>query len=285
MKKYIHGLLILMVVYLLNVIHVYAEEEPKPTKNQLIIVNKSINKLAFYEDGELMKIYKVATGRTKSLTPEGDFEVIVKWKCPVYYKTNTPGCAWNNPLGNRWIGLSVPGTVGYTYGIHGNNAEWSIGTNASSGCVRMYDWEVEALFEVVEEGAKVKILNSNQTFDEIARNMGYPITDDKAEISDAYIVIGKEVNTYERASKYYKVNGVVAPATIQVTKKYKDWYYVTTETASGWVKDGSIDEIDTIKEIVRFRVNGLLERKGFSFHVKEMIQTIELPFFQFNKKA
>lgn len=151
-----------------------------PTKadaasQQLIIVNKSENMLYFYENGEKVKSFHVATGKRSALTPEGVFKVQVKWKCPVYYATNKKGCTANNPLGPRWIGLNVPGTSGYTYGLHGTNQEKSIGSYASSGCVRMLNKDVTWLFDKVRIGTKVVVTSSSKSADTIATEKGYPL--------------------------------------------------------------------------------------------------------------
>lgn len=143
------------------------QKEDGIDKEQLIIINKAKNELAFYEKGKLVKNFKIATGKSRTLTPEGDFQIIIKVKNMPYYKDNIPGGDPRNPLGPRWLGLSVPGTWGYTYGIHGNNSPWSIGTYASAGCVRMYNEEVKDLFELVEEKAVVSIVHSNKSFEEL----------------------------------------------------------------------------------------------------------------------
>ena len=57
-----------------------------------------------------------------------------------------------NPLGTRWIGTSAPGV-----GIHGTPSDWSIGTHASHGCIRMHIWQVEQLYEYVKVGMPVII--------------------------------------------------------------------------------------------------------------------------------
>jgi lipoprotein-anchoring transpeptidase ErfK/SrfK len=61
----------------------------------------------------------------------------------------------DNPLGKRWMGLDIGG--GYTYGIHGNNDENSIGKYVSLGCIRMHNSDSEELFEKVFIGMKVVI--------------------------------------------------------------------------------------------------------------------------------
>lgn len=77
---------------------VFAQGNKKElVSDQLIIINKSINKLAFYEDGRLVNEFGVATGASAVSTPEGKFKVIVKWECPVYYKTKSQGCSEGNP--------------------------------------------------------------------------------------------------------------------------------------------------------------------------------------------
>ncbi|RDJ07857.1 L,D-transpeptidase [Rhizobium grahamii] len=56
----------------------------------------------------------------------------------------------SNPLGTRAIYLA-DGLLR----IHGTNDPRSIGTNASSGCFRMYREDVEELYELVQPGTRV----------------------------------------------------------------------------------------------------------------------------------
>ncbi|MEH6939783.1 L,D-transpeptidase family protein [Bacillus sp. JJ664] len=148
-----------------NFVQSFAEEKQV---SQLIIINKAINRLAFYENGKLVKEFKVATGRSQELTPEGKFKIVNKIVNRPYYKENIPGGDPRNPLGNRWLGLNAKGTWGTTYAIHGNSNPASIGTYASSGCVRMYDEEVEWLFDHIQKNTTVFITSSNQSFNDIA---------------------------------------------------------------------------------------------------------------------
>ena len=59
-----------------------------------------------------------------------------------------------NPLGTRWIGTSAPAV-----GIHGTPADYSIGTAASHGCIRMHIPDVEKLYDQVEVGTEVDIVS------------------------------------------------------------------------------------------------------------------------------
>ena len=58
-----------------------------------------------------------------------------------------------NPLGARALYL------GHTlYRIHGTNAPWTIGTNVSSGCIRMRNEDVVDLYERVKLGTRVVVM-------------------------------------------------------------------------------------------------------------------------------
>ncbi|MGE0282474.1 MAG: L,D-transpeptidase [Rhizobiaceae bacterium] len=58
-----------------------------------------------------------------------------------------------NPLGARALYLGST-----LYRIHGTNAPWTIGTQASSGCIRMRNQDVIELYEMVKVGAKVVVM-------------------------------------------------------------------------------------------------------------------------------
>lgn len=62
-----------------------------------------------------------------------------------------------NPLGARALYLTTDGRD-YGYRIHGTPDWWSIGKNASSGCIRMINQDVMDLYNRVPDGAKVIVL-------------------------------------------------------------------------------------------------------------------------------
>lgn len=140
---------------------------------ELIIINKSKNELAFFENGKLVRVFSVATGRQASYTPEGTFKIVNKIENRPYYSGNVAGGDPNNPLGNRWLGINPRGTNGDTYAIHGNNNPSSIGTYASSGCIRMFDEDVEWLYDHVSVNTTVMITSSSNTFEAIAASIGF----------------------------------------------------------------------------------------------------------------
>ncbi len=108
-----------------------------------IEIDPLANRLTVLVDGLPYKAYRIALGKPETPTPVGEFEVINKYK------------NWGSGFGTRWIGLNVPWGI---YGIHGTNRPHSIGLDASHGCVRMLNSQVEELFEWVEIGTKVTIL-------------------------------------------------------------------------------------------------------------------------------
>lgn len=137
-----------------------------------IIVNKMTNQLAYIDDGVIKNIYPVATGKTKELTPEGEFDIIVKAKNPYYRKKNIKGGDPRNPLGTRWIGFNALGTDGRIYGVHGTNEPWSIGMYITNGCIRLEKDSVENLFDKIPLGTKIYIVKNNKTFKELGKEKG-----------------------------------------------------------------------------------------------------------------
>src|SRR5262249_922402 len=59
----------------------------------------------------------------------------------------------DNPLGARalYLGSSL-------YRIHGSNEPWTVGTNVSSGCIRMRNEDVTDLYQRVKLGTKVVVI-------------------------------------------------------------------------------------------------------------------------------
>jgi lipoprotein-anchoring transpeptidase ErfK/SrfK len=69
----------------------------------------------------------------------------------------------SNPLGARAIYLLTNGRD-YGYRIHGTPDWWSIGRNASSGCIRMIHQDVIDLSQRVVLGSKVVVLNADGSY-------------------------------------------------------------------------------------------------------------------------
>jgi lipoprotein-anchoring transpeptidase ErfK/SrfK len=141
----------ILAVLLMVTADALAQTKSQPARQVLVSIPD--RKLAVLEDGRLLKVFPVAVGAEDSPSPTGEFQIVNRLTGPTYYHKGTvigPGPA--NPLGSRWMGLSLKG-----YGIHGTNAPRSIGKAASHGCIRMAKRDLEQFFEMVRVGDTVTI--------------------------------------------------------------------------------------------------------------------------------
>lgn len=107
-----------------------------------ILITASSRQLTLFNGNDPIRQYPVGIGKSATPTPLGDYAIAVK--------VMNPGGA----LGSRWLGLNFD-----SYGIHGTNQPWLIGTMVSHGCVRMHNSSVEELFALVKIGTPVYIRN------------------------------------------------------------------------------------------------------------------------------
>jgi lipoprotein-anchoring transpeptidase ErfK/SrfK len=127
------------------------DKSTRPTRR--IVVSITDRKLAVLESDRVLKIFSTAVGAPESPSPVGVYKIVNSIPEPTwYYKGKVVGPGKDNPLGTRWLGLSIKG-----YGIHGTNVPSSIGHNASHGCVRMRNRDVEELFGMVGVGDQVEL--------------------------------------------------------------------------------------------------------------------------------
>ncbi|HZG56328.1 L,D-transpeptidase [Paenibacillus sp.] len=128
-----------------------------PAEEQVtLVVSKKRHTLTVYVNETPVRTFRVATGKG-NLTPEGEFTIANKIVNPWYLPKKIPGGDKRNPFGTRWLGLAVPNTGGYRYGIHGTNRPHSIGYSVSSGCIRMRNPDVEWLYRHIPVGTPVTI--------------------------------------------------------------------------------------------------------------------------------
>ena len=134
-------------------------------KRDGIIINLGDLRIYFYKNHLLIGTYPIGIGRSGWETPLGLAEVIEKktdpfWIPPDSVREEDPSLpkivapGEDNPLGTRAIYLSMP-----SYLIHGTNKPYGVGMKVSHGCIRMYPEDVESLFDLVEVGTKVNIIN------------------------------------------------------------------------------------------------------------------------------
>jgi Uncharacterized protein conserved in bacteria len=112
-----------------------------------------------------VRVYPTGIGSEGYDTPQGRFTIVNKivnpsWTVPPSIRAKNPLLPAvvppgpNNPLGEYWLGLSIPG-----YGIHGTNRPFGIGRRISHGCVRLYPADIRDLFGRVSIGTPVRIIH------------------------------------------------------------------------------------------------------------------------------
>ena len=128
----------------------------------VVTIDRSNFKLRLFKGFKLSKSYGIAVGLPEYPTPTGRYSIQNKavdppWSAPdqpwagAYRNEVVAGGSAENPLKARWMG--IVGVVG----IHGTAAEYSIGSRASHGCIRMRVADVIDLYPRVPLGTAVLI--------------------------------------------------------------------------------------------------------------------------------
>ncbi|WP_279477954.1 L,D-transpeptidase family protein [Aureimonas sp. SK2] len=124
-----------------------------------IVVDKSKGELFAYDAEDRLLLAAPATiGSDDTPSPSGEMKVNGSAPEPTYEydpdknfqqgknrKKLTIPAGPNGPVGSMWIDLSKP-----TYGIHGTPEPSQVGKTASHGCVRLTNWDAEALAALVQ---------------------------------------------------------------------------------------------------------------------------------------
>ena len=131
-----------------------------------IVINLADMRLYFFGEFDVTpRSYPIGIGRDGLTTPLGVTEIARKKKDPVWRPTErmreedpklpeVVGPGPDNPMGTRAMYLGWP-----LYAIHGTNNPWAVGRRSSSGCIRMYPEHVEELYELVEVGTKITVVD------------------------------------------------------------------------------------------------------------------------------
>jgi lipoprotein-anchoring transpeptidase ErfK/SrfK len=138
-----------------------SSDQPQATK---IVVSKSKGTLRAYDaTGKLVGMYTATMGSQHDPLPLGRWKVVGISRDPDF--TLNPDLFWdvsdreakqhlppgpNGPVGVAWIDLNKP-----HYGIHGTPEPQTIGRAQSHGCVRLTNWDVARLVQMVKPGAQV----------------------------------------------------------------------------------------------------------------------------------
>jgi len=128
----------------------------------VVTIDRARFRLRLFRRLRFVKSYPIAVGRSGLSTPSGHYRVQEREINPPWHVPHSawagrlagqtiPGGSPNNPLRARWLGL------GGGVGIHGTAEDWSIGSRASHGCIRMHVHDVIALYRRVPLGTTVLI--------------------------------------------------------------------------------------------------------------------------------
>jgi lipoprotein-anchoring transpeptidase ErfK/SrfK len=134
-------------------------EQPVVSQTRLV-VDRSSRRVFVYKDDLQVADYPVAIGKKGWETPLGIYHINDKIKNPAWTsfisgRVVPPGKF--NPMGNRWIGYykDRKGEIGF----HATRDVGSVGKASSHGCNRMVAADVEKLYEQVEVGDEVRVVD------------------------------------------------------------------------------------------------------------------------------
>ena len=129
---------------------------------RVLTVDRDHFTLRLFRNLRPWKRYGIAVGMAGLDTPAGTYRIQNKQVDPAWHVPNSawagslagqviPGGAPDNPLKARWMGIANG------VGIHGTAEDWSIGSRASHGCIRMHVADVIDLYPRVPVGTPVLI--------------------------------------------------------------------------------------------------------------------------------
>lgn len=117
-----------------------------------IDIDRRAHVLTLLSSGQPVRRFAVAVGAPATPTPAGAF----------FISDRLPTLAPYGPYGPYALGLSGYSDVLLTFdgadgvlGIHGTNADWSVGHAVSHGCIRMHNGDITWLYRNIGLGAPV----------------------------------------------------------------------------------------------------------------------------------
>jgi len=131
-----------------------------------ILINLADQRMyLFHPNGKTVDTAPLGIGNEGWDTPKGSTRVVGKKKNPTWYVPKSvrkeqpelpaiipPGP--DNPLGSHAVYLGWP-----AYLFHGTNKPYGVGRRVSHGCVRLYPEDIARIFDDVEIGTKVTVID------------------------------------------------------------------------------------------------------------------------------
>jgi len=131
-----------------------------------IVINRPELRLYYFGDGSGAAVtYPIGVGRQGRETPLGSTSIVTKrenptWTPPPSIRAERPELPATVPPGpENPLGLFAMNLGWRNYVIHGTNKPYGIGRRVSSGCIRLYPEDIERLFETVEIGMPVMVVD------------------------------------------------------------------------------------------------------------------------------
>ncbi|SNX55122.1 L,D-transpeptidase family protein [Thermoanaerobacterium sp. RBIITD] len=254
----------------------------------------------YFVSPNMAKLYPIAVGKIVSTSPLGTYRIINKQVNPVWYPPwggrSVPSGPYN-PLGYRWMGFYSD------YGIHGNNVPSSIGTLASSGCIRMYEADVEELYNMVNYGDAVNVVYQTM-FTRYSPTGGkalfvYPdfykkgvntkwaivkaLNDNGIKISEETVQkLYKNINISDPLvfSEGYKIIDNHGLVSNDIYKSDNGTLYVNVDDAKGFIglDDQNLKDISLLDKNSKkyININDITNITGLKFNVDEGTETIKM---------
>ena len=142
---------------------------PRAERRGIVVNVPELRLYYFPEGGDRVITYPISIGKMEWATPYGTTSVVRKAENPSWYPPASvrqehaerndilpsvvpPGP--DNPLGTRALYLGIAG-----YLLHGTNKPFGLGMRVTHGCIRLFPEDVEALYEHVDVGTQVRLVN------------------------------------------------------------------------------------------------------------------------------
>lgn len=203
---------------------------PSELKTNTIVINLAEMRLYYQPKSEnRVYIFPVGIGKEDWETPIGERVVVRKVKNPRWVvpesiykfrkdigdkveKVMPPGP--DNPMGKYALFLSGAGYLR----IHGTNLPASIGRRTSASCIRLYEYDIEDLYHLVDVGTKVVIINKPYKAALIGKKLYLeahkPLFEQRIEMGDEYLkpaldIISAAIKGRNITVDWRKVNTIV----------------------------------------------------------------------------
>lgn len=135
---------------------------PNTEQNGLVI---NVPEMRLYDyTVQPFEVFAAAIGDEADPSLHGVFKVGQKrmnpdWRVPASIRAEKPDlpavvpAGPDNPLGSRWMSIGKT-----SYGIHGTNVRWSIGRMATHGCIRLYEDQIQRLYDRTKTGTRLELV-------------------------------------------------------------------------------------------------------------------------------